>query len=100
MATITTLSNSVGAATQPSRSIRPMPYVVENTTQIKSKNWFPSSLKSIRNMTSSKSRSTFLFVTLRQLRNWFLTALQSMTVSSYSAKVSEVKKVLKVSNLS
>jgi len=34
MATITTLSNSVGAATQPSRSIRNMPYVVENTINL------------------------------------------------------------------
>lgn len=31
MATITTLSNAVGAATQPARSNRPMPYMVENT---------------------------------------------------------------------
>jgi hypothetical protein len=31
MATITTLSNTVGAGTQPSRSLRNMPYVVENT---------------------------------------------------------------------
>jgi len=31
MATITTLSNAVGAGTQPSRSLRNMPYVVENT---------------------------------------------------------------------
>jgi hypothetical protein len=31
MATITTLSNAVGAGTQPSRALRNMPYVVENT---------------------------------------------------------------------
>ena len=31
MATITTLSNSAGAGTHPSRAIRNMPYVVENT---------------------------------------------------------------------
>ena len=31
MATITTLSNAVGAGTQPSRGLRNMPYVVENT---------------------------------------------------------------------
>jgi hypothetical protein len=31
MATITTLSNAIGAATQPSRSLRNMPYMVENT---------------------------------------------------------------------
>ena len=31
MATITTLSNAVSAGTQPSRSLRNMPYVVENT---------------------------------------------------------------------
>jgi len=36
MATITTLSNAVGAATQPVRSIRPMPYVVENTINLAS----------------------------------------------------------------
>ena len=34
MATITTLSNAVGAATQPVRSVRPMPYVVENTISL------------------------------------------------------------------
>ena len=34
MATITTLSNAVGAGTHPSRSIRPMPYVVENTISL------------------------------------------------------------------
>jgi hypothetical protein len=31
MATITTLSNAVGAGTQPVRSVRNMPYMVENT---------------------------------------------------------------------
>lgn len=31
MATITTLSNAVGAGTHPSRALRNMPYVVENT---------------------------------------------------------------------
>jgi hypothetical protein len=31
MATITTLSNAVGAGTQPARSVRNMPYMVENT---------------------------------------------------------------------
>lgn len=31
MATITTLSNAIGAATQPSRSLRNVPYMVENT---------------------------------------------------------------------
>jgi hypothetical protein len=31
MATVTTLSNSVGAGTQPVRSIRNVPYMVENT---------------------------------------------------------------------
>ena len=36
MATITTLSNAVGAATQPVRSVRPMPYVVENTINLAS----------------------------------------------------------------
>lgn len=36
MATITTLSNSIGAATQPSRSVRNMPYVVENTINLAS----------------------------------------------------------------
>ena len=36
MATITTLSNAVGAATQPSRSVRNMPYVVENTINLAS----------------------------------------------------------------
>jgi len=34
MATITTLSNAVGAATQPVRSIRNVPYVVENTISL------------------------------------------------------------------
>ena len=34
MATITTLSNAVGAGTHPSRSVRPMPYVVENTISL------------------------------------------------------------------
>ena len=34
MATITTLSNAVGAGTQPSRSVRPQPYVVENTISL------------------------------------------------------------------
>ena len=34
MATITTLSNAVGAGTHPSRSIRPVPYVVENTISL------------------------------------------------------------------
>jgi len=34
MATITTLSNAVGAATQPARSVRPQPYVVENTISL------------------------------------------------------------------
>ena len=34
MATITTLSNAVGAGTHPSRSIRPVPYVVENTINL------------------------------------------------------------------
>lgn len=31
MATITTLSNAVGAGTQPARSVRNVPYMVENT---------------------------------------------------------------------
>ena len=30
MATITTLSNAVGSGLQPVRSVRPVPYVVEN----------------------------------------------------------------------
>ena len=34
MATITTLSNAVGAGTHPSRSVRPMPYLVENTISL------------------------------------------------------------------
>lgn len=34
MATITTLSNTVGAGTQPSRALRNMPYVVENTISL------------------------------------------------------------------
>jgi hypothetical protein len=34
MATITTLSNAVGAGTQPVRSVRNMPYVVENTISL------------------------------------------------------------------
>ena len=34
MATITTLSTAVGAGTHPSRSVRPMPYVVENTISL------------------------------------------------------------------
>ena len=34
MATITTLSNAVGAGTHPRRSVRPMPYVVENTISL------------------------------------------------------------------
>ena len=36
MATITTLSNAVGAGTQPSRALRNMPYVVENTINLAS----------------------------------------------------------------
>ena len=34
MATITTLSNAVGAGTSPSRALRNMPYVVENTINL------------------------------------------------------------------
>jgi len=34
MATITTLSNAVGAGTSPVRSVRNMPYVVENTISL------------------------------------------------------------------
>ena len=34
MATITTLSNAVGSGLQPVRSVRPMPYVVENTINL------------------------------------------------------------------
>lgn len=34
MATITTLSNAVGSGLQPVRSVRPMPYVVENTISL------------------------------------------------------------------
>jgi len=34
MATITTLSNAVGAGTHPSRALRNMPYVVENTINL------------------------------------------------------------------
>jgi hypothetical protein len=36
MATISTLSNAVGAGTHPSRGIRQMPYVVENTINLAS----------------------------------------------------------------
>ena len=36
MATVTTLSNAVGAGTHPSRGVRQMPYVVENTVNLAS----------------------------------------------------------------
>ena len=36
MATITTLSNAVGAGTQPARSVRNVPYMVENTINLAS----------------------------------------------------------------